>query len=56
MWGQRGNTSQDTVQVVILLIAFICVPIMLLPKPIIEIKKLNKAKQQKNPLMNSYND
>lgn len=35
MWGDRGNTSQDTLQLFILLIAFLCVPIMLLPKPII---------------------
>lgn len=29
---------------------------MLLPKPIIEIKKLNKAKLKANPLMNNEDD
>lgn len=35
MWGERGNSWQDTLQFFILIIAFICVPWMLLPKPII---------------------
>lgn len=35
MWGQRGNTSQDVIQLAILLIAAVCVPVMLFPKPII---------------------
>lgn len=35
MWGERGNSWQDTLQFLILIIAFICVPWMLLPKPII---------------------
>jgi len=42
MWGPTGNTSQDFVQIVILLISFLCVPMMLLPKPIIEIKQHKK--------------
>jgi hypothetical protein len=50
MWGKRGDTSQDILQLFILLIAFLCVPIMLLPKPIIEIKKINLKKKYKNPL------
>lgn len=50
MWGDRGNTSQDIIQKVILVIAVICIPWMLLPKPIIEIKKQKKIKKQ-NPLV-----
>ena len=50
MWGEKGNTSQDSIQLIILLISVICVPLMLLPKPIIEIRKLKEKKQKKNPL------
>lgn len=35
MWGEKGNTSQDFIQLMILGLAFICIPWMLLPKPII---------------------
>ena len=45
MWGETGNTSQDTIQMIILLVAFLCVPIMLLPKPIIEIRQQKKLKK-----------
>lgn len=51
MWGERGNTSQDSIQLFLLLISVICVPWMLLPKPIIEIKKINAKKLKKNPLV-----
>lgn len=51
MWGESQNTSQDGLQLIILLIAVICVPLMLLPKPIIEIRKLNKLKAKENPLL-----
>jgi len=51
MWGERGNTSQDSIQLFILLISLICVPMMLIPKPYIEIKKLKQKQQKKNPLM-----
>jgi hypothetical protein len=44
MWGDDGNSSQDTIQTAILLIAVVCVPLMLLPKPIIEIKRMNRGK------------
>lgn len=46
MWGQRGHTSQDVIQLIILLIAVICIPVMLFPKPIIEIKNQKKMKQR----------
>jgi hypothetical protein len=42
MWGEAGNSTQDTIQVIILLIAVLSVPIMLFPKPCIEIKKHKK--------------
>lgn len=48
MWGDAGNSSQDTIQVIILLIAVISVPIMLLPKPIIEIRKIKRAHPHKH--------
>jgi hypothetical protein len=45
MWGASGGSSQDSIQVVLLLIAVLCVPVMLLPKPIIEINRLKKDKK-----------
>ena len=44
MWGDAGNSSQDSIQVFILLIALLSVPVMLLPKPLIEINRLKKHK------------
>lgn len=40
MWGERGNSWQDTLQMVILVVAFLCVPMMLIPKPYAEISKI----------------
>lgn len=34
MWGVYGDTSQDTIQTWFFVIAVICVPLMLLPKPL----------------------
>ncbi len=51
MWGEDGKSSQDTIQVIILLIAVISVPIMLLPKPIIEIKRMKKSKVHRDQLV-----
>lgn len=45
MWGVAGESSQDTIQVIILLIAFLCIPLMLFPKPCIEINRLKKVKK-----------
>jgi hypothetical protein len=56
MWGERGNTSQDSIQLFLLLISVICVPLMLLPKPIIEIKKLKAKKLKNNPLVEEENE
>jgi hypothetical protein len=50
MWGERGNSWQDTLQFFILVIAFLCVPLMLIPKPFIEISHIKKAKKRANPL------
>jgi hypothetical protein len=43
MWGSFGNTSQDSIQLCFLIISLICIPWMLLSKPLIEIygNKLN---------------
>ena len=54
MWGQTGDTFQDMLQVVILVVAVICVPLMLFPKPIIEITSMKKQRKQhplSEPLM-----
>ncbi len=51
MWGESGHSSQDTIQVIILLIAVISVPLMLLPKPIIEIKKLKRGHSKHDLLL-----
>jgi hypothetical protein len=48
MWGERGNSSQDTIQLFILLISFICIPIMLIPKPFIQIRKNKARSREKN--------
>lgn len=37
LWGTPGNTSQDQIQLILLMIAAISVPLMLLVKPIYEI-------------------
>ena len=37
MWGTYGDTSQDQIQLILLIIAVICIPVMLLPKPLYEI-------------------
>ena len=52
MWGTRGRSSQDTIQLILLVISFICIPLMLIPKPLIEIRKMKKINQKKknNPL------
>lgn len=42
MWGNAGESSQDSIQVIILLIALVSVPVMLLPKPLIEINRMKK--------------
>lgn len=42
MWGESvENTSQNSIQLVILLISVLCIPVMLIPKPWIEIRKIN---------------
>lgn len=54
MWGEVGKSSQDKIQLIIVLIAFLCVPLMLIPKPYIEIQKKKKVSKDKkfNPLGN----
>ena len=38
MWGESyENTSQNTIQLTFLVIAVLCIPLMLLPKPLYEI-------------------
>lgn len=46
MWGLTGDTSQDNIQKFILVVALLCVPIMLLVKPIYMIKS-HKQKPKK---------
>lgn len=50
MWGEIGNTTQDQIQFVLLVAGVLCVPLILLPKPIIEIlmhKNEHHAEQKK---------
>lgn len=35
MWGSYENTSQNSTQLFLLMISIICIPLMLLPKPLI---------------------
>ena len=55
MWGEAGNSSQDLFQVGILLIAVICIPVMLFPKPCIEISR-NKKIMKDHPLLEEEMD
>ena len=43
MFGKRGDSWQDLLQMGILIGAFVCVPLMLLPKPIILINQHKKV-------------
>lgn len=43
MWGTYGATSQDFIQFILLVLGVICIPLMLFPKPIIEICCHKKA-------------
>jgi hypothetical protein len=53
MWGETGNTNQDGIQKVILVIVFVCVPIMLLVKPIYEIYQHKKHQHHKHRVIHS---
>lgn len=55
MWGEHGNTSQDMIQFIILAVALVCVPVMLFPKPCIEINQMKKHKKL-NPLHEEMDD
>lgn len=45
MWGNSPeDTSQNLIQLIILLVSVVCVPVMLIPKPWIEIAKKNRHK------------
>lgn len=39
MWGTFGDTSQNGIQLLLLLLAGISIPLMLLPKPLILMRK-----------------
>lgn len=43
MWGNSpDDTSQNMIQLIILLISVACIPLMLIPKPWIEISRMKK--------------
>lgn len=42
MWGTYGNTSQDMIQLVLLVVGVLCIPMILFPKPIIEICQIKR--------------
>ena len=46
MWGITGHSTEDKVQVAILLVAVLSVPIMLIPKPLIEILRKKDEKKE----------
>ena len=46
LWGEYENTTQDSIQLVLLGLGLICVPLMLFPKPIIEI--VSGSRHEKN--------
>lgn len=48
LWGVPGDTSQDTIQLILLVIAVICIPLMLLPKPLYEIYCVSHPAKKKN--------
>ena len=54
MWGSYGDTSQNSIQLFLLIISLICVPLMLLPKPLYEIYCSRKGKGRK--VLQSYSD
>lgn len=49
MWGTTDATSQDAYQILILVVAIICIPVMLMVKPYHLISKANKNKQKGRP-------
>ena len=55
MWGTTDETSQDSIQVLILLIAVLCIPIMLLVKPIYQIKKIQKQQKRGQVMVSREN-
>jgi hypothetical protein len=48
MWGTAANTSQDIFQVEILLVALLCIPLMLLVKPIYMICNMKRHEEKHN--------
>jgi len=48
MWGAINATSQDGYQALILAISLICVPVMLLVKPLYAINKMKKHNRHGN--------
>jgi hypothetical protein len=38
MWGTYGDTSQDMIQLILLILAVICLPLMFVPKPLLLIR------------------
>lgn len=49
MWGPSyDNTSQTLIQQIILVLALLCVPMMLIPKPVIEIQQMKKHHSKKH--------
>jgi len=45
MWGEIGNTSQNEIQTILLVVAILAVPLMLIPKPVYVIYCQSKRKK-----------
>lgn len=55
MWGSTTDTTQDQIQLFILIVAVLCIPVMLLVKPIYEIVKIRKKNKKGSVLNNRQN-
>jgi hypothetical protein len=44
MWGTTTYTSQDSIQIFILVISILCIPVMLCVKPVHQICQMKKHK------------
>lgn len=43
MWGTPDHTSQNSIQLFLLILSLLCIPLMLIPKPYLLIRK-NRSK------------
>lgn len=56
MWGTYGDTSQDVIQKWFVVAAMLCIPLMLIPKPLYEIYCNSSAHHSKKEDDNQYSN